>query len=49
MQIKDVLESPMGNIFVVDCDVRINTPKLKCKGVRSIVNEVEILCDHFLI
>ena len=31
-----------GNVFVVDCDIRINTPSLRCGGVRSLTTEVEI-------
>ena len=36
-----ITKSPQGNIFVIDCDVRINTPDLKCEGIRKLSNEVE--------
>lgn len=32
-----------GDIFVIDCDIRINTPNLKCEGVRKLSNEVEFI------
>lgn len=40
---ENVIKSKKGNIFVVDCDIRINTPELKCGGVRSLTNEVYFL------
>ena len=39
---ENVIRSKEGNIFVVDCDIRINTPGLRCGGVRSLTTEVEI-------
>ena len=39
---ENVIRSKEGNIFVVDCDIRINTPNLRCGGVRSLTTEVEI-------
>ena len=38
---ENVIRSKEGNIFVVDCDIRINTPNLRCGGVRSLTTEVE--------
>lgn len=43
MHDENVLLSPQGNIFVIDCDVRINTPELRCGGIRSLTNEVTVL------
>jgi len=37
---ENLIKSPLGNIFVVDCDIRINTPDLKCCGTRTLTNEV---------
>ena len=42
---ENVIRSKEGNIFVVDCDIRINTPVLRCGGVRSLTTEVEIMQD----
>jgi hypothetical protein len=39
---ENVIRSKEGNIFVVDCDIRINTPNLRCGGVRSLTTEVEV-------
>ena len=39
---ENVIRSIEGNIFVVDCDIRINTPNLRCGGVRKLTTEVEI-------
>lgn len=40
---ENVIKSPQGNIFVIDCDVRINTPDLHCGGQRILTNKIEIL------
>ena len=40
---ENVIRSKEGNIFVVDCDIRINTPNLRCSGVRNLTTEVEII------
>ena len=37
---ENVIRSEEGNIFVVDCDIRINTPELRCGGVRKLTTEV---------
>ena|GEM_PF-1085483 len=39
---ENVIRSKEGNIFVVDCDLRINTPNLRCGGVRSLTTEVNL-------
>ena len=41
MHDENLIKSPQGNIFVIDCDVRINTPDLKCEDIRKLSNEVE--------
>ena len=38
---ENVVRSADGNIFVFDCDIRINTPELKCGGCRQLTNEIE--------
>ena len=38
---ENVICSKEGNIFVVDCDIRINTPDLRCGGIRTLTTEVE--------
>jgi len=40
---ENVIRSISGNIFVIDCDIRINTPDLKCGGIRTISAEI---CWH---
>lgn len=30
MHDENIIRSGQGNIFVVDCDIRINTPELRC-------------------
>ena len=40
---ENVIKSKEGNIFVVDCDIRINTPELRCGGHRGLTTEVEYL------
>ena len=40
---ENVIRSKEGNIFVVDCDIRINTPNLRYGGIRNITTEVEII------
>ncbi len=37
---ENVIKSSKGNIFVIDCDVRINTPELNCGGVRTLTQEI---------
>ena len=42
MHDENIIKSREGNIFVVDCDIRINTPDLRAGGTRTAVTEVEI-------
>ena len=41
MHDENVIRSLSGNIFVIDCDIRINIPELKCGGVRVLTTEIE--------
>lgn len=38
---ENVIRSVNGNVFVVDCDIRINTPELKQGGIRQLTTEIE--------
>ena len=38
---ENVILSKEGNVFVVDCDVRINIPELRCGGTRTLTTNVE--------
>ena len=38
---ENVIRSANGNVFVVDCDIRINTPELKQGGIRQLTIEIE--------
>lgn len=38
---ENVVRSPGGNLFVIDCDIRINTPELGCGGIRTLTTEIE--------
>ncbi len=40
---ENIIKSPKGNIFVIDCDVRINTSDLHCGGQRTLTNEIQFL------
>jgi len=40
---ENVIRSANGNVFVVDCDIRINTPELKQGGIRQLTTEIEFL------
>ena len=37
---ENLIKTPQGNILVIDCDIRINTPELHCGGTRYLTNEV---------
>ena len=41
MHDENVIRSQSGNIIVIDCDIRINTPELKCGGTRILTTEIE--------
>lgn len=38
---ENVIKSVSGNVYVVDCDIRINTPDLRSGGNRELTNEIE--------
>lgn len=40
MHDENVIKSDKGTVFVVDCDIRINTPQLKANGIRSLTTEI---------
>lgn len=40
MHDENVIRSDSGNVFVIDCDIRINTPELKCGGVRNLSTQI---------
>lgn len=42
MHDENVIRSSAGTIFVVDCDIRINTPELKQGGIRELSTDVTI-------
>jgi hypothetical protein len=42
MHDENVFISETGNVFVVDCDIRINVPELRCGGIRSYSNNVQL-------
>lgn len=37
---ENVIKSAAGTIFVIDCDIRLNTPQLRQGGVRQLTTEV---------
>ena len=41
MHDENVIRSSSGAIFVVDCDIRINTPALRAEGTRILTTEIE--------
>ena len=43
MHDENVIRSASGVIFVIDCDIRINTPELRQGGIRKLTNEIEFL------
>ena len=43
MHDENVIKSNEGNIFVVDCDIRINTPELRQGGTRTLTTEVHFV------
>ena len=45
MHDENVLKSSSGTVFVVDCDIRINSPILKSNGTRLLNTDVELLKD----
>lgn len=43
MHDENVIKSSSGTIFVVDCDIRINTPNLRSGGIRHLSTQVNIV------
>ena len=43
MHDENVICSPSGTIFVIDCDIRINAPELRCGGIRNLTTEIEFV------
>ena len=41
MHDENVIKSDAGTFFVIDCDIRINTPELKQGGIRNLTTKVE--------
>ena len=41
MHDENVIRSGNNNVFVIDCDIRINTPELKAGGRRKLTNTIE--------
>lgn len=37
---ENVIRSRSGSVFVVDCDIRINTPSLNAGGTRELTNHI---------
>lgn len=40
---ENVIRSPKGNIFIIDCDIRLNTPQLRLGGTRHYSHRVRFL------
>ena len=43
MHDENVIKSATGTVFVIDCDIRINTPSLRQGGIRKLSTEVVFL------
>ena len=43
MHNENVFRGHDGVVYVIDCDIRINTPKLKAGGTRTLTTEVEFI------
>jgi len=43
MHNENVFRGIDGVVYVIDCDIRINTPELKAGGTRTLTTEVEII------
>ena len=43
MHDENVIKSVNNNVYVVDCDIRINVPALRAGGSRELMNEIEWL------
>lgn len=42
MHDENVIKSSAGTVFVIDCDIRINVPELRCHGTRSYSTKVTL-------
>ncbi|MDE7108675.1 MAG: hypothetical protein K2O49_01730 [Muribaculaceae bacterium] len=40
---ENIIKSKLGNYYVIDCDIRLNTPDLKLDGIRKFTNEIEYM------
>lgn len=38
---ENVIKSKAGTMFLIDCDIRINTPELRQGGMRQLSTEIE--------
>lgn len=43
MHDENVIKSELGSVFVLDCDIRINTPELHCNGRRALTTDVSFV------
>ena len=43
MHNENVFRGHDGVVYVIDCDIRINTPELKAGGTRTLTTEVEFI------
>ena len=43
MHDENIIKAKNGSIFVIDCDIRINTPELRQGGIRTLTTNVEFL------
>ncbi len=43
MHNENVIRDRAGAVYVIDCDIRINTPELRAGGIRKLTTEVEIV------
>jgi hypothetical protein len=43
MHDENVIKSKGGTVFVLDCDIRINTPELRSNGNRTLTTEISII------
>lgn len=40
MHDENIIKSETGTVFVIDCDIRINTPALRQGGIRQLTTEI---------
>lgn len=43
MHDENIIKSKKGNLFVIDCDIRINAPHLRANGTRRLTTEIEFI------